>query len=602
MKPSNNSTYNITLVNSFVLATALALSTPCSVFGQTNRPDAPTIADRIIINATVATLDDANSMCEAIAVKGDRILAVGKNVDIKKLTGDKTEVIDANGNFLMPGFIEGHGHFLRLGESKMMLDLTQAKSWNDIVKQVELAAAVTPPGKWIVGRGWHQDKWDAAPTPNIEGYPTHDSLSQITPNNPVLLTHASGHMDFANAYAMRLANIGAETANPTGGEILRNDQGAATGVFRERASGLIYSAKYKDQASGKTATSQKDYLTRAVTLASEECVQKGVTSFQDAGLPFDDIAFLHTVVDHKVKPRLWVMVRDSNDNIRRQMKSTRVIGSHNNRLTVRAIKRSIDGALGAHGAWLLQPYSDLPGSRGLNTSSPASVQESAQLAAAFDCQLCVHAIGDRANREVLDIFEKQFKQSPQKKDRRWRIEHAQHLHPDDIPRFGQLGVIASMQAVHCTSDAIFVPKRLGHRRSKEGAYVWKALLESGAIVTNGTDTPIERVDPIPSFYASVTRRLSPTVTFFPDQCLTREEGLKAYTINNAYAAFEEELKGSLEIGKLADFVVLSNDLLKCKDDEILNTQVLMTFIGGELAYQNETSPTPSTRLQSTENK
>jgi predicted amidohydrolase YtcJ len=586
----------MTFLKIVAFAKLLVLTTASCVFAQANQS-----ADLVVVNAKVATMNDANPTCEAIAVKGDRILAVGKNADIKKLVGDETKTIDAKGKFLMPGFIEGHGHFLRLGESKMMLDLTQAKSWNDIVQQVELAAAVTPPGKWIVGRGWHQDKWNSTPTPNIEGYPTHDKLSKITPNHPVLLTHASGHMDFANAYAMRLANVGAKTENPTGGEILRNEQGAATGVFRERASKLIYSAKYKDQASSKTATSQKDYLTRAVTLASDECAQKGVTSFQDAGLPFGDIEFLHTVVDDKIKPRLWVMVRDSNDNIRRQMKSTRVIGSHNNRLTVRAIKRSIDGALGAHGAWLLQPYSDLPGSRGLNTSSPASVAETAQLAAAFDCQLCVHAIGDRANREVLDIFENQFKLTPQKKDQRWRIEHAQHLHPDDIPRFGKLGVIASMQAVHCTSDAIFVPKRLGHRRSMEGAYVWKSLLKSGAVVTNGTDTPIERVDPIPSFYASVTRRLSPTVTFFPEQCLTREEGLKAYTINNAYAAFEDDLKGSLEPGKLADFVLLSNDLLECKDDEIMNTRVLMTFIGGELVYQNEMQSTTSPETKSSEN-
>ena len=575
-------------------AKLLLLSASSFVFAQVSFAQVNQSADLIIVNAKIATMDDANPLCEAIAIKGDRILAVGETAVMDKLAATGTKVIDAKGKFLMPGFIEGHGHFLRLGESKMMLDLTQAKSWDDIAQQVELAAAVTPPGKWIVGRGWHQDKWNSKPSPNVEGYPTHDALSKITPNHPVLLTHASGHMDFANAYAMRLANVGPKTENPTGGEILRDAQGTATGVFRERASGMIYSAKYKDQASGKTATSQKDYLTRAAKLASEECVRTGITSFQDAGSPFGDIEFLHTVVDNVVQPRLWVMVRDSNDNIRRQMKSTRVIGSHNNRLTVRAIKRSIDGALGAHGAWLLQPYSDLPGSRGLNTSTPASVQESAKLAADFDCQLCVHAIGDRANREVLDIFENQFELTKEKKDRRWRIEHAQHLHPEDIPRFAYLGVIASMQAVHCTSDAVFVPKRLGHRRSMEGAYVWKSLLKSGAVVTNGTDAPVERVDPIPSFYASVTRRLSPTVTFFPEQCLTREEGLKAYTINNAYAAFEEDLKGSLAVGKLADFVILSNDLLECEDSEILKTKVLKTFIGGKLVYQSEADPTRRT--------
>ena len=402
--------------NVISLASFIVLSAASCICAQTNQT-----IDLVVINARVATMDDSNPTCEAIAVSGDRLVAVGQNIEIKKLATDQTKVIDAQGRFLMPGFIEGHGHFLRLGESKMMLDLTQAKSWKDIVEQVEFAAAVTPPGKWIVGRGWHQDKWTTTPSPNIEGYPTHASLSKVTPNNPVLLTHASGHMDFANEYAMRLASVDSKTKDPTGGEILRNDEGRATGVFRERASGLIYSAKYRDQASGKTATSQKDYLTRAAQLASDECVRFGITSFQDAGSPFSDIEFLHTVVDNAVKPRLWVMVRDSNDNIRRLIKSTRVVGSHNNHLTVRAIKRSIDGALGAHGAWLLQPYSDLPGSRGLNTSSPDSIAQTAKLAADNDCQLCVHGIGDRANREILDIFEKQFKSMPQEQNRRWRM-------------------------------------------------------------------------------------------------------------------------------------------------------------------------------------
>ena len=279
------------------------------------------------------------------------------------------------------------------------------------------------------------------------------------------------------------------------------------------------------------------------------------------------------------------MVRDSNQSLMQNLKRTRVVGFADNHLTVRAIKRGIDGALGAHGAWLLQPYEDIPLSRGLNTRSVASVEEAASLAIKHDYQFCVHAIGDRANREVLDIFERQFKANPSDDSRRWRIEHAQHLHPDDIQRFGKLGVIASMQAVHCTSDAVFVPTRLGARRSKEGAYVWKSLLDSGAIVTNGTDAPVEDVDPIPCFFASVTRQLKPGVTFFPEQCMSRLEGLESYTINNAKAAFEEDIKGSIEVGKLADFVVLSNDLLTCSDDEILKTKVLRTVIGGETVYK-----------------
>ena len=560
-----------TKTTTFVITSLLATLT----FGQ----------DMAIINANIATMDPARPKAAALIIKDGRIAAVGSNDEISKMIEGKTEALDLDGKFLMPGFIEGHAHFLKLGEMRMNLDLTKAKSWDEIVEQVRVAAANTPPGKWIIGRGWHQSKWDAPPSPNVEGYPTHESLSEASPNNPVLLTHASGHMDFANAYAMRMAEIENDTKDPEGGTILRNEDGSATGVFRERASGAIHTARYKDESRTRTNDSSLDYLNRAAELASDECVRKGITSFQDAGMPFSQINYLKSVVDGRVKPRLWVMVRDSNQSLMLNLKKTRMIGFANNHLTVRAIKRSIDGALGAHGAWLLQPYQDMPLSRGLNTRPVASVEEAAALAIKHDYQFCVHAIGDRANREVLDIFERQFKANPSEKSRRWRIEHAQHLHPDDIPRFGQLGVIASMQAVHCTSDAIFVPTRLGARRSKQGAYVWKSLLDSGAIVTNGTDAPVEDVDPIPSFFASVTRQLKPGVTFFPEQCMSRQEGLESYTINNAKAAFEEDLKGSIEVGKLADFVVLSNDLLTCADDEILKTKVLRTVIGGETVFE-----------------
>ena len=541
--------------------------------------------DLAIINANIATMDRDNPKAEALIVKDGRIAAVGSSEAVRKQITADLKVIDLDGQFLMPGFIEGHAHFLKLGEMRMNLDLTDASSWEDIVEQVRAAAANTPPGKWIIGRGWHQSKWDSLPSPNVEGYPTHEALSEASPNNPVLLTHASGHMDFANAYAMRLANVSDETKNPKGGEILRSEDGSAIGVFRERASKMLHSARYADEGQHKTMVSNLEYLNRAAELASEECIRKGITSFQDAGMPFAQIDYLKSVVNGRVKPRLWIMVRDTNQAMMQNLKRTRVVGYADNHLTVRAIKRAIDGALGAHGAWLLQPYEDLPMSRGLNTRSIASIEEAASLAIKHDFQFCVHAIGDRANREVLDIFERQFKANPSEKSRRWRIEHAQHLHPDDIPRFGKLGVIAAMQAVHCTSDAVFVPKRLGTRRSKEGAYVWKSLLQSGAIVTNGTDAPVEDVDPIPSFFASVTRQLKPGVTFFPEQCMTRQEGLESYTISNAKAAFEEDIKGSIEVGKLADFVVLSNDLLNCPDDAILETKVLRTIIGGETVFK-----------------
>ena len=289
----------------------------------------------------------------------------------------------------------------------------------------------------------------------------------------------------------------------------------------------------------------------------------------------------------KLRLRLWVMIRDSNERMAQRLAAYRLVDGYGKRLTIRAIKHSIDGALGSRGAWLLEPYSDLPSSTGLETTPVATIEETAKLAMANGYQLCVHAIGDRANRETLNIFEAAFKANPDKKDVRWRIEHAQHLHPADIPRFGKLGVIASMQGIHCTSDAVFVPARLGAKRSEEGAYVWQKLMKSGAVVSNGTDAPVEDVDPIASYYASVTRRLKDGSTFYPDQRMSRQEALRSYTRNAAYAAFEEGSKGSLAVGKLADVTVLSKDILSVPDDEIQGARVDYTIVGGAIAYERK---------------
>ncbi len=542
-------------------------------------------ADWILVNGNIATMDAAHPQAEAIAVRHDRILAVGTNEFVRRFADTETRVIDVAGKFVMPGFIEGHGHFVGLGQSMMMLRLGDAKTWDEVVQQVAAAAKVTPPGQWIVGRGWHQSKWQEPPQPNVDGYPTDKRLSELTPDHPVLLTHASGHMSFANAYAMRLAGVTSETKDPAGGEILKDATGQPIGIFRETAQGLIAAARARDE-SRLSAAERIDQTMKAIELASQECLKKGITSFQDAGSSFQTIDLLKRAVDqNRVGVRLWVMVRDDNRALEQNLARYKMIGYGNQFLTVRALKRSIDGALGPHGAWLLAPYEDHPTSSGLNTASIESVTRTAELAIQHDFQLCVHAIGDRANREVLNIYEQQFRQHPSAIPRRWRIEHAQHLHPDDIGRFAELGVIASMQGVHCTSDAVFVVRRLGMRRSQEGAYVWQSLLKSGAIVTNGTDAPVEDVDPLPSFHASVTRKLADGVTFFPEQCMTRQQALRTYTIDCAYAAFEESQKGSLVPGKLADIVVLSNDLRTCADDEIRKTKVLYTIVGGRIAYQ-----------------
>ncbi len=543
-------------------------------------------ADLVIVGGPVITMDRAQPIAEALAIRGHQILAVGDSDQVRNWIGPDTQVIKLeSGQTVVPGLIEGHGHFLGLGDSLMSLNLMEAKTWDEIVAQVEAAAKITPAGQWIVGRGWHQSKWDQIPEPNIQGYPTSDSLSKISPNHPVLLVHASGHMSMANAYAMQQAGVDRDTAEPAGGEILKDTSGQATGVFRETAQQLIQRVYARDQQR-LSAEERLSKTTRAIQLAGAECVRYGITSFQDAGTSFGQLRVLKQFAASGQLPvRLWVMIRDDMAAIEQQLAAAKLIGYADHFLTVRAIKLSIDGALGPHGAWLLAPYADLPTSMGLNTADLSVAARLAELANTHDFQLCVHAIGDRANREVLDIFERTFSANPRAVPRRWRIEHAQHLHPDDIPRFGKLGVIAAMQGVHCTSDAIFVPQRLGMLRSENGAYMWRSLIDTGAIVTNGTDAPVESIDPFASLYASVTRKLKNGDTFFPQQVMTREEALRSYTIDNAYAGFEESIKGSLVPGKLADFIILDRDLMNCPAEEILTTKVLKTFIGGRLVYE-----------------
>jgi len=279
------------------------------------------------------------------------------------------------------------------------------------------------------------------------------------------------------------------------------------------------------------------------------------------------------------------MIDEGNSGLKQRIAQYRIIGAGQNHLTVRAIKRLLDGALGAHGAWLLEPYADLPSSTGLSTTPIAELKETAQLAMENGFQLCTHAIGDRANREILDIYEQAFAAHPEKQDVRWRVEHAQHLSPSDIPRFGRLGVIAAMQGVHCTSDGPWVIAKLGEKRAREGAYVWRSIMDGGAVICNGTDSPVEDVDPIPSFYSTVTRMMKNGTTFFPEQRLTRKEALRTYTLHGAYAAFQEELLGSLKPGKLADITVLSKDIMTVPEQEIPTTAVLMTIVGGRVLYE-----------------
>lgn len=556
-----------------VLACGLALGAP---------------ADLVIRNGKIVTMDPWRPDAQALAAAGGRILALGSDAEMAKYVGPATQVIDLQGKLAIPGFIEGHGHFSGVGAFKTTLNLRDARSWDDIVFMVAAAAREARPGDWIIGRGWHQAKWDKPAVPNIAGFPVHSALSKVSPNNPVLLTHASGHAAFVNLAAMKAAGITRDTPDPPGGAIVKSEDGNPTGLLQERAQGLVNKA-YSEWQGRKPATQRIAEARRELELAARECLSKGITTFEDAGSPFDTIDLMKQMeVEGALGLRLWVMVRVPNAQLEPRVRQVRTIGYADNHFTVRAIKRQIDGALGSRGAWLLAPYSDLPADApnrsGLNTEDPADIRKTAEIAIANDMQLCVHAIGDRANREVLDLYESIFREHPDKKNLRWRIEHAQHLDPADIPRFAMLGVIAAMQGIHCTSDAPYVLARLGPERAEAGAYVWQKLMKSGAIVGNGTDAPVEDVSPIASFYASVSRRLKDGTVFFADQRMSREEALRSYTYSNAYAAFEENIKGSLSPGKLADITVLSKDIMTVPENEIPSTQVVYTIVGGKVLY------------------
>lgn len=559
-------------------------------------------ADIVLVDARIHTSDRERPRAEALAIRGDRIVFVGSEAEAQEWRGPQTQVWSAQGRLVTAGFIEGHGHFLGLGESLQMLDLANARSWDDVVAQVHEAVKQAEPGEWIVGRGWHQEKWDAAPEGHVDGYPRHDALSAISPQNPVLLTHASGHASFANDYAMQLAQVTADTPPPPGGEILLvtdSVTGAVrpSGVFRETASALVQRV-YQQAQRRRTEASKRQQWLDAIRRATEACLANGITSFQDAGSSIATIDALAELADERaLTVRLWVMARDSNEQLDRHLARVRREPEQSPYLTVRAIKRAIDGALGPHGAWLLSPYEDLSTSIGLNTDSPTSIEETARMALRENYQLCVHAIGDRANREVLDLYERvwaeAFGDRPREqtdwqawgRNLRWRIEHAQHLSPAEIPRFAELGVIPAMQGIHCPSDAVYVLQRLGYRRAAEGAYMWRSLIDSGVVIVNGTDAPVERIDPIASFYASVARRLPGGPEFFPEQAMTQEEALLSYTLWAAVGAYEEDVKGSLSVGKLADLAVWSQDFMEGPLDQIPGAKAAATVVGGRIAYE-----------------
>lgn len=558
-----------------IFLSLLALITAC-------QPSSPTeMADTIYVNGQIYTVDSTQLFVEAIAIKGDKIMARGNTNEIMALAGDSTLIQDLNGQFMMPGFIEAHGHFAGLGNSLLILNFLDAKNWEEIIAQVKEKVDNTPEGTWIIGRGWHQEKWDNAPAINTHGYPHHTDLSAISPNHPVLLRHASGHGLMANAKAMELAHVSKETNTPIGGEIVRDLQGNAIGVFEETAMDIIYAA-YDSYTSQLNEEQQLDQWHKAIEIAQDECIKNGITSFQDAGASKEELLRYQALANNnKMRMRLWSMLWYEKESLAEDIKILPIQQAGDGYFSSAAIKAQIDGALGSYGAWLLDSYSDKTDFVGQNTTPIQEIKDIAQHCKEKKLQLCIHAIGDKANRETLNIYEDAWNGTLADQDVRWRIEHAQHIDSIDIPRFGQLNVIAAMQGVHCISDAPYVEKRLGKHRAEYNSYPWRSLLETGAVIANGTDTPVEKVNPIPSFYASVTRQqVNSDFVFYPQQNMTRAEAIRSYTLDAAYAAFEDHLKGSIEVGKFADLVVLSNNLLTCSDEEILDTHVKITVVGG----------------------
>ncbi|WP_171032450.1 amidohydrolase [Winogradskyella algicola] len=546
-------------------------------------------ATMLIHGGTIYTVDSTSVTVEAVATKDNKILFAGSLEEAETYKNKQTKVLDLKGKTMTPGFIEGHGHFMGLGYNELNLDLMNTTSYQAIVDAVAERVKTAKPGEWITGRGWHQSKWDSMPSDVVNGFQTHHLLSEVSPDNPVYLKHASGHAGFANAKAMEIAGLtelaldGLKKYEVEGGEVLVDALGRPTGVFNERAQTLI-----TQHIPERTAESD----IKAFELAVKACHKNGITSFHDAGIPKETIGLYEQMKsDSKMNVRIYAMLTGWDKDLLNDWYKRGVMIDNDHLFTIRSVKLNCDGALGSRGAWLLEPYTDRPDHFGHETLPMEFVKETAISGLKNGFQVCSHAIGDRANREILDRYEIAFKKYPEKtQDLRFRIEHAQHLHPEDIPRFAELKVIPAMQAVHMSSDRPWAIDRLGEKRIKEGAYMWQTLLQSGVPIVNGTDVPVEPINPIASFYASVSRKTlkgTPDGGYEPDQRMTRTQALKSYTLDAAYGAFEEKIKGSISVGKLADFTIFDKDIMTIYENEILDSKVVMTIFNGKVVYNAE---------------
>jgi hypothetical protein len=529
-------------------------------------------ADFIVVNARIYTADLTRPTAQALGVRDGRIVFVGSVRGAEALAGPRTERWDLGGKTVIPGMVDAHVHLVGLGQALRIVDLTGTRSYDEIVARVAARARTARPGEWVRGRGWDQNDWA------VTVFPTHEALTSAAPDNPVVLGRVDGHALLVNAKALELAGITRSTPDPDGGRIVRDEAGNATGVLVDRAMGLV----------NRVIPNETRADIRDATLAAiAEANRWGLTGIHDAGAGEDVMAVYEELAQAgRYNLRNYVMVRADEATLDRLMQRGPRLALHDGRLWIRAIKISADGALGSRGAALLEEYSDDPGNRGLLTADSAFMRRVAAKALRSGFQVNIHAIGDGANRRVLDIFEDALREVPTA-DHRFRIEHAQILNFHDIPRFAQLDVIPSMQGSHQTSDMYWVPNRIGWNRS-QGTYAWRSLLNTGVVIPNGSDTPVESANPLISFKAFVSRADAdgyPEGGWFPAQKTTRQEALLGMTLWPAYAAFMEDESGSLTAGKYADFVVLDQDIMTVDEGQILDTRVEMTVLGGKVVYR-----------------
>ena len=535
------------------------------------------VADDLLITGTIYTANDDSPIVEAVVVSNGRFSYVGSLEGARLAASGPVKEIELDSRIAYPGFIESHGHLSSLGESITNLDLNGVDSYQTIVGMVADAAAKAAPGQVIKGRGWHQSKWQSQPKITVDGFPTHRSLSEVSPNNPVFLGHANGHSALINQAAMDEINLSFTTTPPEGGVIVKDARGNPTGILHENAIDLAYPLIALSVDSAKAA----------ILAAQRHAFRWGITNFHDAGAGKTDIKAQQILNDSgDLKLRVYTMVSAQDEALSDYwLARAPLIAKDDSRLTIRSFKAVMDGALGSRTAWLHAPYTDDPGTSGVQTFDEDRLIDIMKRSVKYGWQINTHAIGDKANTVVLDAIEA-AQLAPY--DHRARIEHSQHLIRSDINRFADLGVIASIQTIHMSSDRPWAIDRLGQERIETGAYIWRDLLNAGVHLANGTDVPVEPINPLANFYAAVARKTlkgTPEGGFELNQRMTREETLKSMTLWNAFAGFEEDQLGSIEVGKQADITVLDRDIMTVEESDILSTNVAMTIVSGEIVYK-----------------